>query len=118
MEQNLRCFCLPREKKAQNEPAPPDQDSKEVALESKSGPQADYKPVKAASAPADAADAPPAAADAADAPAAENAPVESISEEVTAKLEEFAIGGSYGMGDERALLPHFSDVDLTMEVCD
>ena len=60
-----------------------------MALESKSGPQADYKPVKAASPPADAADA----------PAAENAPVESISEDVTAKLEEFAMGDRMGKGD-------------------
>ena len=80
---------FPTKKKTQNEPGcEPDQDSKEVALESKSGPQADYKPVKAASPPADGADA----------PAAENAPVESISEDVTAKLEEFATGGSYGEG--------------------
>ena len=57
------------------------QDGKDVALESRSGPQADYKPVKAA-----------------DAPAAENAPVESISEEVTAKLEEWMGPGECGMG--------------------
>ena len=51
-------------------------------MESRSGPQADYKPVKAA-------------AENANAPV-ENAPVESISEEVTSKLEEFGIRVGWG----------------------